>query len=515
VAEASAKLPVAGSSSRYTSGRPIDIGERMSDRSNAPMPSESLYLAIDQGTHASRALVVDRSGRAVSSGAKEISIVRPQVDWAEQDGEEVVASVLAAAGDAVSALGVRRRALAAAGLACQRSSAICWDRRSGQPLSPVFSWQDRRAHAWLKRFDAHGEDVHRKTGLFLSPHYSASKLRWALDHIPAVSAAVQAGTLAWGPLVSFLVFRLLKERPLLVDPQCAARTQLWNLHTRDWDPELLQLFGLPQGFLPASSPTCRRWGTFEVADASMPLTAVNGDQSAALFGSGWPETDCAYVNIGTSAYVQRVFAAPPGHVPRQLTGIILEDEKTTLYMVEGNVNGAGAALEWFEGAFHLEKQLLSLLPGWLGRPAAELPLFLNGISGLGGPFWQAHFDSQFVGEGEIWQKAVALVESIAFLLHANFEHMAKHVPAPRRIRVSGGVSRLDGLCTRLASLSGLPVHRREELEATARGIAYLAAGRPAEWDTSPHEDVFAPTADPALTRRYRRWRALMAEATGI
>ncbi len=484
------------------------------------MSSAPLYLAIDQGTHASRALVVDRRGRVICTGAKDISITRPQVDWAEQDGEEVVASVLAAAGEAVAALGARCGALAAAGLACQRSSAICWDRRSGRPLSPIFSWQDRRAHAWLKRFDAHGEDVHHRTGLFLSPHYSASKLRWALDHLPAVSAAAQAGTLAWGPLVSFLVFRLLKERPLLVDPHCAARTQLWNLHTRDWDPELLALFGLPHGFLPAVSPTCRNWGTFEVGGAAIPLTAVNGDQPAALFGSGWPETDCAYVNIGTSAYIQRVFASPPGHVPRQLTGIILDDARTTLYMVEGNVNGAGAALEWFADECRLEQELLSLLPGWLGRPATELPLFLNGIAGLGGPFWQAHFDSRFVGEGEawqkeIWQKAVALVESIVFLLHANIEHMAKHVPAPRRIRVSGGVSRLDGLCARLAALCALPVHRREELEATARGIAYLAAGRPAEWNTSPHEDVFAPAADPGLTRRYRRWRALMAEATGI
>jgi glycerol kinase len=369
-------------------------------------------------------------------------------------------------------------------------------------------------HAWIDELGAYGEAVHRKTGLFLSPHYGASKLRWALDHLPAVRQACEAGTLAWGPMVSFLVFRLLKERPLLSDPQCAARTQLWNLHTRDWDPELLALFGLPAGFLPRSAQTCQTWGTLASAGVEVPLTAVNGDQSAAVFAFGWPEADSAYVNIGTSAFVQRAVMSYPGHVPRQLTGIILAEGDTTVYMVEGNVNGAGTGLEWLSKELGID-DLVARLPAWLEQPAPSL-LFLNGIAGLGGPFWKAEFDSRFVGdESEPWQKAVALVESIAFLLQANIDHMAAYVPAPKRIRVSGGVSRLDGLCRRLASLNGLPVHRRDDPEASARGIAYLAAGRPSEWNTGANEDVFAPQGDPGLHERYRHWRALMAEATGV
>jgi len=143
-------------------------------------------------------------------------------------------------------------------------------------------------------------------------------------------------------------------------------------------------------------------------------------------------------------------------------------------------------------------------------------LFLNGVAGLGGPFWQAKFESRFVGdETEPWQKAVALVESIAFLLQANVDHMAPYVPPLRRIRVSGGVSRLDGLCARLAALSGVPVHRRDDPEASARGIAYLAAGRPTQWNTGANEDIFTPQGDASLRDRYRRWRLLMAEATGV
>jgi glycerol kinase len=479
---------------------------------------DRLILAIDQGTHASRALVLDARGRIVAAGEQEISLAHPQPEWAEQDGEEIVASMFTAIERATAPLGARRAEVAVAGLSSQRASCVCWDRRDARPLSPVFSWQDRRAHAWIASLEpAHGEAVHRKTGLYLSPHYGASKLRWALDHLPAVGAAAKAGTLAWGPLASFLVFRLLKERPLAADPQCAARTQLWNLAARDWDPELLALFGLPQGFLPRSVPTCRAWGTLDLPGPALPLTAVNGDQSAAVFAFGWPEPDSAYVNIGTSAFVQRALEHAPGHVPRQLTGIILDDGRDTVWMVEGNVNGAGTALEWLRTGLGIE-DALAQLPRWLDaseRSADEPPLFLNGIAGLGGPFWQAEFASRFVGEGEPWQKAVAVIESIAFLLQANIDHMAAWVPPARRMRVSGGVSRLDGLCRRLASVSGLPVLRRDDPEASARGIAFLAAGRPAEWASAGEEDRFEPAASPALAARYRSWRELMKQATGI
>jgi glycerol kinase len=474
--------------------------------------SDPLYLAIDQGTHASRALVFDRRGQMLSSGAASVTITCPQADWAEQDGDELVASVQQAAGQALQALGPRRPDVLAAGLASQRASAICWDRVNGHPLSPMFSWQDRRAHAWIDQLQPHGDVVHRKTGLFLSPHYGASKLRWALDHLSAVQEALQTKTLCWGPLASFLVFRLSRERMFLTEPQCAARTQLWNIHTGDWDPELLALFGLPPGFLPRSVPTCHAWGTLDLAGGDIPLTVVNGDQSAAVFAFGWPEADSAYINIGTSAFVQRALTSFPGHVPRQLTGIILDDGATRVYMVEGNVNGAGTALSWVSKELGIDG-LAQKLPQWLAR-SEEPPLFLNGIAGLGGPFWQADFASRFVGEGAPWQKAVAVVESIVFLLQANIDHMDRYVPAAQRIRVSGGISQLDGLCQRLASVSNLAVHRRDDPEASARGIAYLAAQRPAKWNTAAHEEIFAARPDPAVTERYRRWRSLMAQATG-
>ena len=474
--------------------------------------SATLVLAIDQGTHASRALVFDPAGRLLASATREIGLTKHDPDTIEQDGEEIVASVASAVADALAALGPRKAEVACAGLAIQRSSSVCWDRHTGAALSPVISWQDRRTHAWLRQFDAHGETVHRKTGLFLSPHYGASKLRWCLEHLPRVRQAHAEGRLCWGPLASYVVFRLLRERPLLVDPQCASRTQLWNVETRDWDPDLIALFGVPAEVLPRSVPTCHPFGTVSAAGVTFPLTAVNGDQSAAVFAFGWPAADAAYINIGTGAFVQRTLDRYPGYVPRQLTGIVLDDGTRTLYMLEGNVNGAGAALQWLAGELHVD-DVVPLLPAWMERPGAP-PIFLNGIAGLGGPFWQPHFASRFLGEGEPWQRAVAVVESIAFLLYANLEEMAKFVPPPSRILITGGVSRLDALCKRLASVSGLPVLRRQDPEGTARGIAYLAAGRPAGWNTAGQADPFPPEEDPALHERYRRMRVELKRLTG-
>jgi len=472
-----------------------------------------LYLALDQGTHASRAVVLDGAGNVLASASRDIGLSRPQADWVEQDGDEIVASLFDAAGDALAALGDRCNDVVAAGLASQRASCVCWDRRDGKPLSPVFSWQDRRAHRWLEQFAAQGETVHRKTGLFLSAHYGASKLRWALENLPAVRLAREEGNLCWGPQASFLAFRLAKERPFLADPQCAARTQLWNIHTKDWDPELLDLFGVPAGFLPRSVPTCHPYGTMRIGANAIPLVAINGDQSAAVFAFGQPEADCAYVNIGTSAFVQRALPAYPGYAPRQLTGIILDDGRSTLYTVEGNVNGAGTAIAWLKDSLGIA-DAVSRLPEWLDRVTEPL-LFLNGIAGLGGSFWKPDFPSRFVGEGSAGQKAVAVVESIAFLLQANLDEMAKYVTPPTRIRVSGGVSRFDGLCRTLAAVSGLAVHRRDDPEATARGIGFLAAGCPANWNRATREEVFRPAHDRAIQQRYVQWRALMATETGI
>lgn len=472
----------------------------------SPIP---LYLCIDQGGHASRALVFDGRGVLHASTLREVGVRTPSPDRVEQDPEELVASLQAVIAEAVTSLGDRADRIAGAGIATQRSSIVCWDRRTGAALSPVISWQDRRAHEWLAPFSSQREEIHRRTGLKLSAHYGASKLRWCLEHLPAVTAARREGRLAMGPLASFLLFRLLGEKPLLADPANAARTLLWNIRTQDWDPWLLERFGVPKEPLPRCVPTHYPFGTLPVNERRIPLTVATGDQSAALFSLGAPQPEAAYINMGTGAFIQRAFDQAP-EADGLLTGMVYRDADRAVFVLEGTVNGAGAALQWAEREWGLEN-IETRLPGWLAREG-DVPLFLNGVGGLGAPFWAAEFDSRLIGDGEPWQKAVALVESIVFLLQTNLELMQKLPPATARLVVSGGLARYDGLCQRLSDLSGLALYRPAEHEATARGTAYLLAGFPGDWPEEKPGTPFAPQQNTGLRQRYQRWRAAMQRA---
>jgi glycerol kinase len=472
--------------------------------------SRSLLLALDQGGHASRAILFDRRGRIVAAAKRAIATRRIGAHRVEHDPEELVASFEEAIASVLAAV-PRWARIEAAGLATQRSSLVCWDRLSGEPLSPVLSWQDRRTHAWLRRLGASAASVHRRTGLVLSPHYGASKLRWCQDHLPAVRRAGAAGRLAWGPLASFLTFRLLAERPHLVDPVHASRTLLWSLRRNAWDHELLSLFGLPVEPLPGIVPNLHAFGTLVCSGHRIPLRLVIGDQPAALFARGRLEADVAHLNVGTGAFVQR-----PCHRPlraaKLLTGVVLVSGRGSIYALEGTVNGAGSAIAWATARLGIAPRAAEReMPEWLAACDSP-PLFLNGISGLGAPFWVPDLRSRFVGSGSAKEKMVAVVESIAFLAQSNLDAMGRRLPPPRRLRITGGFSALDGLCQRMADLSGLIVERPHDPEATARGVAWLLAANPSGWWEARPPDRFTPPPHPALRDRYHRWRRALGEA---
>lgn len=462
-----------------------------------------LYLAIDQGGHSSRAIIFDYSGNVVVQAQSPVSISQSADDRVEQDPDEVVTSVRSAIQEVADMLGADCSRVAAAGLATQRSSIACWHRQTGKALSPILSWQDRRADDWLHQFTSQREEIHRVTGLFLSAHYGASKLRWCLDHIQAVKDAAADNTLACGPMAAFLLFHLLNEKPLLIDPANASRTLLWSLKTRDWDDHLLGQFGISKSYLPQCVATSHDYGNLKLGDCSVPVNIVNGDQSAALFAYGEIQPDTAYINVGTGAFVSR----PQGHFLKQdrrlLTGIVFEKNDDVVYVTEGTVNGAASAIDWAEQVLGMSGSI-ALLPGWLANSVSP-PLFLNGIGGLGAPFWLAHFESRFIGDGSNEEKMVAVIESIVFLLEANMAEMLKLASPPQQIQITGGLSRLDGLCQRLADLGGLSVYRPHEHEATARGTAYLVADCPRDWPEPGFGQWFKPGKSDLLRDRYERW----------
>jgi glycerol kinase len=443
-------------------------------------------LALDQGGHASRACIVDERGEIVAEQQVAIATAHGGDGEVEHNADEIAASLRTAAA------GVLRDAgdlvIEAAGLATQRSTIVCFDRRSGSALSPAISWQDRRNAAWLQGFAPHTARIGELTGLPLSPHYGVGKMRWCLDHLPAVRRARAAGDLGLGPLASYLMMRLTGGAAL-ADPANASRTLLWDSAERDWSAELLALFGIERAWLPVCTPTRTLYGHLQLGAAgaarAIALSAVTGDQSAIPFAFGAPDPTCVYINLGTGAFIQRPLAVRPVEAAPLLASVLLADRMGALYSLEGTVNGAGAAISRFVAEAGVPEAAL-----WpqLERlaPALVLPLYVNGIGGLGSPYWRAQQASYFVGDGDgngdghgngngaALQRFAAVLESIVFLIAINFDLMRSRGGALSRVIVSGGLSRSDWLCRRLAAVLGVPVLRGAQ-EATVLGVAALAA----------------------------------------
>lgn len=471
------------------------------------------WLALDQGGHASRALLFSAEGEVAAQSSVPVRTLRGAEGHIEHDPDELVTSLRRAIDGACAGLPAGSRILAA-GLATQRSSMACWHRRTGAALSPVISWQDRRNAAWLERLAPRAGRIRELTGLVLTPHYGASKMRWCLDNLPAVTAAQAEGNLVMGPLASFLVCRLLAGGPLFADPANASRTQLWALATRNWSPELLGLFGVDPAVLPRAVPSRHDYGLLATPAGHVPLTVVTGDQSAVPFAFGRLDPATAYVNLGTGAFAQR---AVPGHVPvapRLLASVVWSTERHVDYLLEGTVNGAASALDW------LAEKEQTPLPVLLAESRAALaagetpPVFLNGVSGLGAPFWVSQLESRFIGTGSRGARVLAVLESIAFLLQANLDELGPHGGPLERLLVTGGLAANDYLCSCLANLAGLPLLRTDDPEATARGLARLVAGDGAAGWPVPPGARQGPTEIPGLSARHAHWRTALEAAIG-
>jgi glycerol kinase len=448
------------------------------------------WLGIDQGSTATKVCLMDRRGKIQRFATRPIGTILRRPGWAEHDAESILRSVQAALDAALR--GVDPGLIAGAGLACQRSTFVIWDPRSGRPLTPALSWQDRRGEEICAALRPRAPLIRRRTGLRLSPHYAASKIRWIFDRSPGLRRRAEKGAARIGTLDAFLLFRLTGGEAWSTDPTHAARTLLMDLRRLEWDPELLDLFRIPLAALPPIRPSAFPAGEIAVRGGRLRIAATVGDQQAALLGVGCRRAGEAAVNYGTGAFVVLNSGRRARRVSGLLTSVAWSSFEETRYLVEGTVNSAGGALGWIEN-------VTGRRIGSLGAPRNpdRLPCVVPAFAGLGAPHWLSRargaiFDLDLATTAE--DLAAGTMAGVACRVGEIVQAMVGAGMRPRRIVAGGGLAEQAWLL----DLQGAILRRRlvkgpRGEAGTGRGAAILAGHARGDWNLESDRRLEFPT----------------------
>ena len=449
--------------------------------------SSPYLLALDQGTSSSRSIVFDDSGRIVASAQREFAQIYPQPGWVEHDPATLWESQLGTAREAIGRAGIRPGQIAAIGIANQRETTLLWDRRSGKPLGNAIVWQDRRSEPICAALRERGlEPTFRaRTGLVVDAYFSGTKLKWMLDGIAGARAAAQRGELAFGTVDTWLIWQLTRGRVHATDVSNASRTLLLNVHTHEWDDELLALLDIPRELLPEVHPSSHCYGhtDSDLLGEALPIGGVAGDQQAALFGQGCFDAGMAKNTYGTGCFLLLHTGA---QFRASAHGLVTTSAAQTagppLYALEGSVFIGGAVVQWLRDGLHAIRASGEVQTLAESVPDSGGVMFVPAFTGLGAPYWNAEARGTIVGLTRgttVAHIARAALESIAFQSAALLQAMSRDAQAAgaapvSELRVDGGAAVNDLLMQFQADLLGIPVVRPEVVETTALGAAYLA-----------------------------------------
>ena len=466
-------------------------------------------LALDQGTTSSRCIIFNRSGEIVSRVQREFAQLFPKDGWVEHDATEIWASQMGVAVEAMLSIGATAQDIATIGITNQRETVVVWDRASGEPICPAIVWQCRRTAEYcdaLKRSGAEPE-IRERTGLLIDPYFSASKLKWILDHVEGARARALRGELLFGTIDSWLIYRLTGGRVHATDPSNAARTMLFNIHTLQWDEELLRLFEIPASMLPEVRPSSGHFGETDprLFGGSIPIMGVAGDQQAALFGQCCFEAGEVKNTYGTGGFMLMNTGNTPVLSEQGLLSTVgWQIGNEVSYVMEGSVFVCGAVIQWLRDGLGLIRNAAE--SERMAQKVADnagvylVPAFV----GLGAPYWDSYARGGIQGLTRAANKyhiVRAALESMAYQTADVLSTMQKEIDRPiTSLRVDGGASANDFLMQFQADVLGVPILRPACVETTAWGaasLAGLAAGVYADRDELRRERrldrSFAPT----------------------
>ncbi len=486
-------------------------------------------LALDQGTTSCRSIVFDRHGRTLSVAQREFNQSFPHPGWVEHDADEIWRIQRETAASAIARANLAPADIAAIAITNQRETTVLWDRATGKPIAPAIIWQDRRTADACAQLVADGkaETIRNKTGLIVDAYFSGTKLRWLLDHIPGARQRALAGELAFGTIDSWLIWQLTAGKVHATDASNASRTMLCNIHSVDWDEELLSLLDIPRSVLPqiVSSSGVAGHSACEGLPAGMPIAGVAGDQQAALFGQACHQPGMAKNTYGTGCFMlMNTGATPVISQNRLLTTIAWQLDGRTSYALEGSVFSAGAAIQWLRdglGIIAKSSDTESLAEAVADTGGVHL---VPAFAGLGAPYWDPQARGLICGltRGSTRAHIVrAALESIAFQSAELAAAMSRDAGlALTDLRVDGGASVNNFLMQFQADLLRIPVTRPTVTETTALGAAYLAGLAVGLWkDTAEiaqlweKDRTFTPTmAEDEAAKHMHEWQDAVRRA---
>jgi glycerol kinase len=452
---------------------------------------ENFILALDQGTTSSRALIIDKKGRIRAMAQKEYNQIFPEPGWVEHDPAEIWSSQVAVAAEAVSKNGIDVRSLAGIGITNQRETTIVWERETGKPVYNAIVWQDRRTSRYCDnlRDKGHASVIREKTGLVIDSYFSATKIKWILDNVEGAREKADRGELAFGTVDSWLVWNLTRGRTHVTDVTNASRTMLFNIHSLQWDNDLLQLMDIPRSMLPlvGSSSEIYDYTSDTFFARSIPIAGIAGDQQAAMFGQMCTDLGMVKNTYGTGCFILLNTGNEPFISGNNLiTTIAWRIGDRVTYALEGSIFSAGVVVQWLRDGLGIIGSSKEVEPLALSVKDNGDVYFVPAFTGMGAPNWDPYARglliglSRGTGRGHI---ARAALEGIAFQTMDVLEVMHKDTGVvTKELRVDGGAAVNNLLMQFQADILGIPVIRPLITETTALGAAYLAGLATGYWD---------------------------------
>ncbi len=447
-------------------------------------------LALDQGTTSSRAILFNHEGDIVTTAQKEFRQIYPQPAWVEHDAEEIWSSQYSVMAEVIARQGIRFGQIAAIGITNQRETTIVWDKSTGKPICNAIVWQDRRTAAFCDGLKARGlaTTIQQKTGLIIDAYFSATKLKWILDEVPGAREKAKNGQLAFGTVDSWLIWKLSAGKLHITDVSNASRTMLLNIHTGEWDDDLLKIFDIPAAMLPVVSASSDVYGATD--QAGIPIAGIAGDQQAALFGQMCTTPGMVKNTYGTGCFM--LMNTGDKAVTSQnnlLTTIAWKINNQTVYALEGSIFIAGAVVQWLRDGLQLIRNAAEVEQLATAVEDTGGVYVVPAFAGLGAPHWNQYARGSIFGVTRGTGRehiARAALESIAYQTTDVLKAMESDAGIRiKELRVDGGATINNLLMQFQSDILQVAVVRPQVYETTALGAAYLAGLATGYWSGIP------------------------------